>query len=112
MHIRKLLILVLLGLSLSAAADFTTITAAYEVPVSDLRLPGTVGGTLAFKQCSECETQTLRVTGQTRYVLNDQDLALVDFKEQIGDIGNPQDETVTVLHHLESNTITAIKARL
>ena len=36
MHIQKILAVVLLGLSLSAAADFTTITAAYEVAVGDL----------------------------------------------------------------------------
>ena len=50
MHIRKLLALVLLGLSLTAAADFTTITEAYEVNSGDMRLPRNTGGTLTFKQ--------------------------------------------------------------
>lgn len=111
MHIRKLLALVLLGLSLSAAAEFTTITAAYEVSVSDLRLPGSATGTLTFKQCADCEAQTLRVTGSTRYVLNDRDLELAEFKAQLGNVRKRNDETATVLHHLESNTITAIKVR-
>ena len=105
MHIRKLLALVLLGLSLSAAADFTTITAAYEVAVSDLRMPRNEGGTLTFKQCSDCELQTLRVSGKTRYVLNDRDVELTEFKERLAGARN---EAATVMHHLESNTITAI----
>jgi Ribonuclease G/E len=112
MHIRKLLALVLLGLSLTAAADFTTITAAYEVTVSDLRLPGAAGGTLTFKECPDCEAKTVRVNSRTRYVLNDRDLELAEFKKKIGNIRRPRDETATVLHHLESNTITAIKVRL
>ena len=76
---RKLLILVLLGLSLSAAADLTTITAAYEVAVSDLRLPGSENGTLTFRRCPSCEAQTLRVTGKTRYVVNDLGVVLAEF---------------------------------
>ena len=42
MQLQKLLVLVLLGLSLVAAADFRTITEAYEVDLSNLRLPGRI----------------------------------------------------------------------
>ncbi len=112
MNIRQLLAIVLLGLSLSAAADFTTITAAYEVAVGDLRLPGTEGGTLTFRQCSDCELQTLRVTGKTRYVLNDRDFALAEFRKQLKHVRKQKDETATVMHHLESNTITAVMVSL
>ena len=96
----------------NAAADFTTITAAYEVAIGDLRLPGTEGGTLTFKQCSDCELQTLRVTGKTRYVLNERDLELAEFKKQLGSVRNRRDEAATVMHHLESNTITAVMVSL
>ncbi len=112
MHLRKLLVLVLLALSLAAAADFRTITEAYEVDLSNLRLPGSENGTLTFKQCSDCETQTLRVTSKTRYVINDRDFALVEFKEQLKTVRKRKDQNVSVLHHLESNTIKAVKVRL
>ena len=112
MHIRKLLVLVLLGLSLAAAADFRTITEAYEVDLSNLRLPGSENGTLTFKQCADCEAQTLRVTVKTRYLINDRDFELAEFKEQIKRVKNRKDQIVSVLHHLESNTIKAIKVRL
>ncbi len=112
MHIRKLLVLVLLGLSLAAAADFRTITEAYEVELGDLRLPGSENGTLTFKQCSDCEAQTLRVTSKTRYLINDHDFALAEFKEQLKQVRNRNDQNVAVLHHLESNTIKAIHVRL
>ncbi len=112
MHSRKLLVLVLLGLSLAAAADFRTITEAYEVALSDLRLPGSENGTLTFKQCADCEMQTLRVTGQTRYLINDGDFALAEFKEQLKRVRKQKNQNVSVLHHLESNTIKAVKVRL
>ncbi len=108
MHIRKLLILVLLGLSLSAAADFTTITEVYEIDYADLRLPSVEGGTVAFKKCSDCETQTLRVSGGARYVLNDRYFALAQFKKELKRVRNRKDVAVTVAHHLESNTITVV----
>jgi hypothetical protein len=109
---RKLLILVLLGLSLSAAADLTTITAAYEVAVSDLRLPGSENGTLTFRRCPSCEAQTLRVTGKTRYVVNDRGIALAEFKNQLRRVRNRNAVAATVMHHLESNTITAVRVIL
>ncbi len=108
MHSRKLLVLVLLGLSLAATADFRTITEAYEVYLSDLRLPGSENGTLTFKQCSDCEAQTVRVTGKTRYLINDRDIALAEFKEQLKDVRKQKNQNVSVLHHLESNTIKAV----
>jgi hypothetical protein len=112
MHIRKLLAIVLLGLSLSAVADFTTITAAYEVAVSDLRMPLNEGGTLKFRQCAECAWQTLLVNSSTVYVLDGNSVQLAEFKEQLESIADPSAETATVLHHLESNVITGIKVRL
>ncbi len=112
MHIRKLLILVLLELSLAAAADFRTITEAYEVDLSDLRLPGSENGTLNFRRCSDCEAQTLRVTGKTRYLINDSDFALAEFKKQLKRVRNRKDQNVSVLYHLESNTITTIEVNL
>ena len=112
MHNRKLLVLVLLGLSMSVGADFRTITEAYEVELSSMRLPGNEYGTLTFKQCSDCDAQTLRVNGTTRYLINDRDFTLAEFKEQLKRVTNRNGRVVAVLHHLESNTIKAIKVRL
>ena len=109
MHIRKLLALVLIGLSLTATAQFTTITEAYEVAVSDMRLPRNTGGTLTFRQCADCEAQTLLVTSRTRYVVNDRDVELAEFKDRLASVRN---KAATVMHHLESNTITAVMVSL
>lgn len=106
---RTVLAILLLGLALPAAADFTVITQAYEVALSDLRLPGTTNGTLAFRECHECDYRTVRVTSGTRYEVNDESLTLEDFRKAVSDVPDPSDVTVTVLHHLESDTITGLK---
>ena len=112
MHIHNLLVLVLLGLSLSATADFSTATEVYEVDLVYLRLPGTEGGTLAFSECAGCDVQTLRVTAATRYVLNDRDVTLADFKKAVSRITNRKDAIIDVSHHFESNTVTKVRAKL
>lgn len=112
MSIRQVLAVILLGLSLPAAAGFNTITQAYEVALGDLRLPGSTGGTLAFKQCSECKTQTLRVNSNTRYVLNGRTVTLDRFKAELNAAQGSDEVAATVLHHLESNIITGVKIRL
>ncbi len=112
MHSRKLLVLVLLGMSLSAAADFTTITEVYEIDLPNLRLPGTENGTLAIKECDDCEVQSLRLSGGARYVLNDRAVTLAKFKSAISRITNRDDVIIDVYHHLESNTVTAVMVRL
>ena len=109
MQIQKFIAVIFLGLSLSATADFVTVTEAYEVRVSNLTMPVNEGGTLKFKQCNDCEWQTVLVNSGTQYVLNGANVGLTEFKQQIAGVSN---DTVTVLHHLESNRITAVKVRL
>lgn len=102
----------MLGASISVAAEFRTITEAYEVDLIDLRLPGSEYGTLTFRQCADCDAQTLRVTGETQYLINNRAFSLAEFKEQLKRLRNRKAPNVAVLHHLESNTIKAIKVWL
>jgi hypothetical protein len=112
MQIREYLALALLVLSLPAAADFSTVTQAYEVGLSDLRLPGNAHGTLAFKECSDCTPQAIRVNSNTRYVLNGRTVTLATFRSSVKDMRGGRDVAATVLHHLETNVITGVRVRL
>ncbi len=112
MQIQKYLPLALLLFVLPAAAEFSTVTRAYEVALSDLRLPGNAYGTVGFRACSECASQTISVHGNTRYVLNGRTVSLSEFKSKVNAIRGRRDVAATVLHHLESNVITGIKVRL
>ena len=110
MHIHKTLALVLLGLSLSAAADLSGVTAeAYEVDAIDLRMPPGKTGMLTFRECSDCDSHTVLVTVATRYVINERSVDIAEFKKRM--IG-ARDAYTTVIHDLESDTITVIDATL
>ncbi|NOR67496.1 MAG: hypothetical protein GQ528_09075 [Woeseiaceae bacterium] len=54
----------------------------------------------------------MRVTGKTRYVVNDRGVVLAEFKNQLRRVRNRNAVAATVMHHLESNTITAVRVNL
>jgi hypothetical protein len=110
MNIQTLFAITLLALS--AAASSQVVSQAYEVALSDLRAPATENGSASFKACDTCERQLVRVTSSTSYKINGRAFALKDFRAVIRNTSNPHFVAVTVLHHLESNTIKSIDVSL
>ena len=96
----------------SAFAEFTTVTRASEVRLSEFRLPASVNGIASFKPCSACDMKTVSVNADTRYRLNDQLISLPDLRRSLATVSNRDRKTVIVMHHLESNLITQISIRL
>lgn len=105
---KTLTIAILLCFGVPAAAEFVLVSEAHEVALRDLRLPGNANGTLSFKPCETCDYQTVRVTAATEYEANDRLYPLQEFRSQLENVSNPTEVTVTVLHHLESDTIKAV----
>lgn len=108
MHSKLILLAALASLSFAAAAENYIVSQAYEIAVADLRLPGNAVGSVAFKDCEACETQTVRVNSDTRYLLNDRDVSLADFRNAVRSIKDKRSNIATVIHHLESNLIVAV----
>jgi predicted secreted protein len=98
----------LLMLALPAAADFETVSRAYEVSLDRMTIPATVNSRVMFKDCDSCDTQSIRVTAETRYSVNGRKLRLKKFRQAIRRAPRGQDVPVTVLHHLESDTVLAV----
>ncbi len=111
MQIRRLLVLTILGLSLTAAADFRTIMEVHEVDLVDLRLPTGANGTLSFSDCTNCDTQTIRVTAATRYIVNGRDVMLADFRKTVAGIRNRADQIIDVYNDLESDTVIRVNVK-
>ena len=110
---RKLIAITLcsmaLGFSTLAVAELgPVISQAYEVRLSDFRAPGTAGGTATFKQCAECEAQTLRVAGDARYQVNGKTVRFEAFRKAVASVNDRGNTLVVVMHHLESDTIVSI----
>ena len=108
MRIKGLLTTALCALSLSAAAQFTTIAPAYEIALSNFRPPATQSGGLAFRKCDSCELQRLRVTPSTSYSVNGHAVVLKEFRKALRTANDRDSITVVVKHHLESDTVVSV----
>ena len=109
MKIKYLLSVLLLALALPVAAEFRTVAEAYEIELSNLRLPQNAAGTIAYKTCDSCEYQTTRVSTDTRWILNGQSMSLVKFRQGVAQIKDRKKRYVTVLHHLENDRVTKVQ---
>ena len=112
MHIRKLLVALLMTVSLSAAAEFITIEQGYEVALSDMTTPVTSTGSLVFKECEDCDAKTIRMTRNTRFIVNGRTVELQEFRKQVFQVRDRSQVPVTVMHHLESDTVTSVSVTL
>ena len=98
----------MLTLSWPAIGQFQVVELAHEVPLSEFVVPVTRNGNLTFRSCADCKTFTSRMTPQTRYIVNDRDVELAEFRAQVLPLGRSADQYITILQHLEKNTITFI----
>ena len=108
MKIRHILIAAILSISLPAAAEFTTIAEAYELALSDVRVPATPSSGIVFKTCDDCDMQVVRVTPNTEYRINGKSYPLKEFRKRVFDIHDRAATAVTVLHHLEADIVLSV----
>ena len=112
MNIRTLLFAILIGFSLPVAAEFKTVSLAHEVALSNFRVPPSQNAGVRFKTCDECEMQTVRSTPLTQYTINGEAVSLKEFRKAVFKVRDRSNNTITVLQHLESNTIVSVSATI
>ena len=112
MQIRRIITLMTLCLSLPAAADFTTVSLAHEVALSNFWAPASHNASAIFKTCDDCEPLRVRVTADTRYRVNNQLVTLKEFRKNIFQVRERSSQLIIVLHHLESNTVEQVSVAL
>jgi hypothetical protein len=105
-----------IGLAFSTQAVATNlgpvIAQAYEIVLENFRAPATANGSVAFQECEECTRMSVRVTSGTLYKVNGKAVKLEDFKKAIAYVNDRDEVVLTVLHHLESDTIEMIAVSL
>ncbi len=102
----------MLMLAFPAAAEFVTVEQAYEIALSDLRLPRSQSGTIAFKECEKCDYMTKRVGPTTHYRINGKSVSLEKFRFALANVRDRSSKPITVLHHLERNQVTEVLVNL
>ena len=108
MNIKTLITVTLLSLSLSMAVQGDVVSQAYEIALGDFREPATENGGASFKACDDCERKLVRVTAATRYTINGEPVRFADFRRVIRDARSRSSAALTVLHHIQSDTIESI----
>lgn len=112
MKLKSMIGVLLLGLSLTAAAEFETISRAYEISLSNFRVPATPNSGVVLKKCDDCEYVAIRVTPRTEYTINGEAVTLKQFRKTIFKVRNREDETIIVLHHLASDTVLSVSVTI
>jgi len=112
MNIKTIFSVALLSLGLSMAVHGDVVSQAYEVALGDFREPATESGGASFKACDACERKLVRVTAATRYSINGETVRFADFRRVVRESRSRGGAAVTVLHHLESDTIESINVSL
>jgi len=112
MNIRRLFLALLVCASLPAAAQFRTVERGIEVALSNLQVPANTSGSLIFKECSNCESTFIPMTNNTLFIVNGKSVGLKKFRKDVFRIRDRERVTVIVMHHLESNTVTAVSVTL
>jgi hypothetical protein len=95
-----------------SSAEMTVVARAYEVALNDFEAPKFPNDLVAFKACSTCDKQSVRVSPKTTYVINQQATRFKDFVKSLAAARDRESKTVIVLHHLESDTISSLSIDL
>jgi hypothetical protein len=86
---------------------------AYELVLSDVRLPSGVTGSVDFRACDDCALLSLRVTHETTFYIDDIPMNLADFLEAaeiIRQTTNAKgDASVSVFFGIASQRVNRLK---
>jgi hypothetical protein len=111
-RLRTLTLVLLCFAGAAMAVEGTVISRAYEIGLDQFQAPATPNSRAFFRPCQECDRQSARVTPDTRYSVNGKAVGLTDFRKAILLVQDRRNAMVTVLHHLESDTVVSIDASL
>lgn len=104
--------LAMISLSATAGTNFVPVTQTYEVAIGDFQAPISANGMAIFKPCDKCDRISIRVTPDTRYIVNGKAITLDKFRAAISDADRGALIPVAVMEHLESKTVVSIKVTL
>jgi len=108
MDSRKLFAIALIGIGFTASVHAEVISQAYELTMDQFTAPTTANSGIAFKECEDCEVLRMRVSAATSYTVNGKQVRLEDFRLAVAGLQGNEQASVTVLRHLESNTVQSI----
>ena len=104
--IKKIL---LTAVALMTIASANAAPEAYELNLTDIRLPVSVSGMVTFRACDDCRFQQALAVEDARWVLNGSPTTFDGLREGIARATRPARSSVTLTYDEDANRITKIK---
>lgn len=105
----------LFAMALAAAADTRTleiVEGAHELRFGNVSFPGSITGTVIFKDCASCDSTALRVTAATTYRTARGPAELPAFLERVAELEDAAPDTdstpVTIFYSMATGRVTRI----
>jgi hypothetical protein len=98
----------MLAISSIAFANDVPATNTFEVSIKSLRLPVSPNGTVSLRECGDCDYHSIRVTPNTQYMINGEQLRLTKFRKAILDLKLRMDITVNVTRDEATSTVASV----
>lgn len=85
---------------------------AYELSLGEVSLPSSEAGTVIFKACDDCKTQSMRVTATTIYQVDGRTVTLEDLTKAAEDLrkrdGGTSKTIVYVFYDIKSRRVNRL----
>ncbi len=111
MDVRKILVVLALFASGTAAADIVTKVEAVETSTSNVSVPTAPNGRLMFKPCSgDCDEKFIivRLTPETVYTVGSQRTDFLGFRRAFFNMRRGKDGYALVAFDVEKSTVTSV----
>ena len=112
MSFRKCALILLLGISMPAMSQLTTLVRSVEASTSVMNVPTTPSGRLAFKPCTgRCDADyiSVRLTADTRFVVQGKAVDFSEFRRDFYNRRHSSDGYALVSYDTEKNTVTSVE---
>ncbi len=108
MNVRTIIVLLIMGIAAPAFADYQVVVDAVETSSSLVKFPTTQNSTLSFKRCKECDSESVRLTPYTDFILRGERIKFDGFRQGFKKLRR-DDEYVLISYDVKTNTVTSIR---
>ena len=95
----------------SAVRTVELIEGAYEIALSGVTFPSSVGGFVRVKTCDQCEAVDLRVVSASRFFTSAGEITFAEFLLAVDQAEEADGAYLLVLYDLESKQVTRVGLR-
>lgn len=105
-------LLIISALFLMSAAPAVAEVKAHELDGTDLRIPVSGAGTVAFRECPTCEFRSARISNEALFLLNGTTTSLDQIRQALAQTSDKGNAMITLFYDDDSQRVTRIVIRI